>query len=54
MNIHEIYNSFSISHNEILQKELLYFKTDNAHAESKRYNKKFQLALHLLKRIFIL
>ena len=34
MNVHEIYNSFSVNHNEILQrKSFFYFQTDSAHAE---------------------
>ena len=41
MNVYEMYNSFLVNHNEILQKEIFfYFKTDNAHAKRKRYNKK--------------
>ena len=53
MNVHEMYNSFSVSHNKILQKKFLRFKTDSAHAKRKRYNKKLQLATFSLRRIFI-
>ena len=40
MNVYEMYNSFSVNHNEILQNFFFHFKTDSAHAERKHYNKK--------------
>ena len=40
MNVHKIYNSFSVNHNKFLQNKVFYSEIDSAHAKRKRYNKK--------------